>query len=90
MQQVTVGAKYQIVIPKEIRKKIKGLRPGIKVAVDRVDDNTVAVKTEPADWVKRTAGMMTEAWQDIDPIRELEKMRNEWEERLKVLEKSFK
>lgn len=90
MQQVTVGTKYQIVIPKEIRRKIKGLRPGIKVGIDRMDDNTVTIKTEPAGWIKRTAGMMTKAWKDIDPIKELEKMRNEWEERLKGLEKSFK
>ena len=33
--------------------------------------------------------MMTEAWKGIDPIREVKKMRNEWEEKLQKFEKSF-
>ena len=90
MQQVTVGTKYQIVIPKEVRKKIKGLRPGSKVSVNKLDENTIAIKTKPQDWVERTRGMMTEAWKNIDTTAELEKMRDEWEDRLKELEKHRK
>ena len=90
MQQVTVGTKYQIVIPKEVRKKIKGLRPGSKVSVNKLDENTIAIKTKPLDWVERTRGMMTEAWKNIDTTAELEKMRDEWEDRLKELEKHRK
>lgn len=82
MQQVTVGPKYQIVIPKEVRKKIKTLKPGSKVTVHQVDEDTITIKTSPINWVERTYGMMSEAWKDIDPIKELEKMRNEWEEKL--------
>lgn len=85
--QMTVGPKYQIVIPKEVRKKMKGLKPGGKVVVKSTDENTITIKTDPKSWVERTYGMMTEAWKNIDPIAELEKMRNEWEERLKELEK---
>lgn len=90
MQTVTVGTKYQIVIPKEVRKQLVGLRPGSKVMVGQVDKNTATIKTDPNDWVERTQGMMTDAWKNIDPIVELEKMRNEWEERLKEIEKNFK
>jgi len=90
MQQVTVGTKYQIVIPKEVRKKVKGLRPGSKVSVNKLDENTIAIKTKPQDWVERTRGMMTEAWKNIDTTAELEKMRDEWEDRLKELEKHRK
>ncbi|MBI4096278.1 MAG: AbrB/MazE/SpoVT family DNA-binding domain-containing protein [Candidatus Levybacteria bacterium] len=90
MQQVTVGTKYQIVIPKEIRIKLKGLKPGIKLSVQQIDENAVTLKIDPLDWIRRTAGMMTEAWKDIDPIAEIQKGRDEWEERLKKLEKSFK
>ena len=79
MQQATIGTKYQIVIPKEVRRKIKGLRPGSKVSVGKLDENTIAIKTEPTNWVERTKGMMTEAWKGIDTTTELEKMRNEWE-----------
>lgn len=79
MQQVTVGTKYQVVIPKEVRRKIKGLRPGSKVSVHSVDEKTLTIKTEPEGWVKKSYGFMKDAWKDIDPIAELEKMRDEWE-----------
>lgn len=90
MHQVTVGPKYQIVIPKEVRKKIRDLRPGAKVMVGKVNGNTISIKTNPKSWVDRTYGMMKDAWKDIDPIAELEKGRDEWEERLQQLEKDFK
>lgn len=90
MQQVTVGTKYQIVIPKEVRTRLKGLRPGTKLSMQQIDENTITLRTDPLDWVRRTAGMMTEAWKNIDPIAEIKKGRDEWEERLKKLEKSFK
>lgn len=90
MQQVTVGTKYQIVIPKEVRKKIKGLRPGAKVSIYQSSKNTISIDLTPEDWVERNYGLMSEAWKDIDPIAELEKGRNEWEEKLKELEKNFR
>lgn len=90
MQQVTVGSKYQIVIPKAVRKKIKGLKPGVKVQVKSVNEDTISITTDPLNWIERTYGMMTEAWKDIDTIAELEKMRNEWEEKHEELEKEFK
>lgn len=78
MQQITVGTKNQIVIPKEVRKKIKGLKPGSKVSIYSVDDNTITIKVTSEDWIKSTYGIMEKAWRDIDPSAELEKMRNEW------------
>ena len=90
MEQVTVGTKYQIVIPKGIRKKMRGLRPGSKIAMQFVDKSTITLKTDPESWIDRTYGMMSEAWKDIDPIAEVKKGRDEWEERLKELEKNFR
>ena len=90
MQQMIIGTKYQIIIPKEIRKQMKGMVPGTKVSVKRIDEDTVMIKTDPKSWIERTYGMMSDAWKDIDPIAELEKSRNEWDERLKKLEKGFK
>ena len=34
--------------------------------------------TSPNSWVERGFGMMKNAWKDIDPSKEIEKMRNEW------------
>lgn len=88
--QATVGSKFQIVIPKEIRKNIKGLKPGSKVSVRTIDEETIAIKTSASDWVERTAGMMTNAWRGIDPIAQVKKGRDEWEERLKRIERTLK
>lgn len=78
MQQVTIGTKNQIVIPKYVREKIKGLKPGKKVDIYTLDENTIAIKVSPKSWVEKNYGLMREAWKGIDPIKELEKMRNEW------------
>lgn len=78
MQTVTVGSKYQVVIPKEVRKKLKGITKGSKVSMS-VRKGNVILKPLKDDWIARTRGSMKEAWKDIDPIAELEKMRDEWE-----------
>lgn len=78
MQLVTVGTKYQIVIPKEVRRKVKGIRPGAKVGVLSASKDIISIRPAASDWVDRTYGMMKDAWKNIDPIAELEKMRNEW------------
>lgn len=78
MQLITIGTKNQIVIPKEVRNKIKGLKPGAKVAIYSRGNNEVVIKADNKDWVERTRGIAKDAWKDIDPIKELEKMRNEW------------
>lgn len=82
MQQVTVGTKYQIVIPKEVRKKIKGLKPGSKVRVSQVDEETVTIKTVKKNWLERTRGIAKEAWKGIDTTKYLEELRNEWDRKV--------
>lgn len=82
MQQVTVGTKYQIVIPREVRKKIKELRPGGKVSVHLVDKDTVIIKTNPKSWAERTRGIAKDAWKNIDTTKYLEDLRNEWDRKV--------
>ncbi len=81
MQQAIVGTKYQIVIPKEIRDKLKDFRPGSKVIIKNTDADTIIVKPTKRLWSDETYGFMKEAWNGIDPIAEIEKMRNEWDEK---------
>lgn len=89
MRQVTVGPKYQIVIPKELRKN-KGITPGVKLALSEAESGDIIIHTDAESWVERTRGMMSEAWKDIDPIAELEKRKDEWEERLEEQAKIWK
>lgn len=79
MQNATVGTKYQLVIPKNVRSQIKGLKPGSRVNIRKIDANTIVIKTDPKNWVETTKGMMTEAWKNNNIIAELEKMRNDWD-----------
>ena len=81
MLQVTVGPKYQIVIPKKVREKVKGIKPGYKVTVKSLDGQTVAIKTEGQNWLEKTRGMMKEAWKDTDTTKYLSKLRDEWDQK---------
>lgn len=82
MQLVTVGPKYQIVIPKKVRKKVENIKPGKKVGIYANAENYITIDPEPQSWVDRNYGLMKDAWKDVDPIAEVEKIRDEWEERL--------
>lgn len=80
MQLVTVGQKYQVVIPKEVRKKIKNLKPGKKVGVYTPDEGkSITIEPDPQGWVDRTYGMMKDAWKGIDTTKYLGKLRSEWD-----------
>lgn len=82
MQQVTVGTKYQIVIPKRIRMELKGIIPGRKVIVKKLDDSTISVQTPKktsSKWSDENFGAFQKYWKGIDPIAEAERIRNEWD-----------
>lgn len=80
MQIVTVGAKNQIVLPKEVRRKIKGLQPGKKVMIYRLNSDTIALKVESKNWIEATSGIAKDAWKNIDTAKYLDKLRDEWDE----------
>lgn len=89
MQTVTIGTKNQIVIPKTIRKKIKAIKPGAKLNLYISQKNAVVMEPVELDWADRYYGIMKGAWKDKDPIAELEKMRDEWDDKLKEYEKTL-
>lgn len=81
MQLVTVGSKYQIVIPKEARKKLKGITPGSKMAVS-VGKNELTIKPKSENWIDRYQGIAKKAWRRIDTTKYLEGLRNEWDRKI--------
>lgn len=83
MQLVTIGPKYQIVIPKEVRKQLKGIKPGNKVDV-RVDKNIISVKPVTINWTDLNYGKYKKYLKGAD--LEVKEMSDEWEERLKKFE----
>lgn len=86
MQLVTVGSRYQIVIPKEVRKKVKGLRPGSKVGV-KTDEKVITLEPAVENWVDKNYGKYKKYLKGA--AEEVEKMRNEWEEKSKELEPGY-
>ncbi len=85
MQQVTIGSKYQIVLPKEVRKKLKAIKPGNKAHVYPIDEETIGVKVSKKNWPDENYGKYKKYLKGA--AEEVEKMRDEWEERLKELGK---
>ena len=80
--QTLVNVKYQVVIPKEARKKIN-LKPGQKMNVEVMGEKVVLSKirkkTEwswPGDYIKRLGGI----WKDVDIDKYLDKERNSWDD----------
>ncbi|MBI2334490.1 AbrB/MazE/SpoVT family DNA-binding domain-containing protein [Candidatus Daviesbacteria bacterium] len=82
MQLVTVGSRYQIVIPKEVREKMNGLRPGLKVAVRFEKENILTIKTKPVNWLEQNQGIARKAWKNINTTKYLEDLRNEWDQKV--------
>lgn len=79
MQQlVTVGPKYQVVIPKIVRNKL-GVKPGDKVSIAAKSKTQAEIKVRPKSWTQSSLGIAKEAWKGIDTTKYLEKLRNEWE-----------
>lgn len=78
MQQVTIGTKNQIVIPRQLRAKISGLKPGRKVKVYSQDKQTVIIKVDESSWLDSSYGLMKQAWSKINPSKKIDQSRDEW------------
>lgn len=81
MIQTTVSTKYQIVIPREVRKKIQ-VKPGEKFNVNVSGEEIIlsqarlaARLTWPYDYLKN----LKNPWQGTKTIDYLEKERSSWE-----------
>ena len=81
MIQTIVSTKYQVVIPKEVRKKIKitpGQRMNVHVAGEQVILAPAQTKSDwkwPGDYLKK----LKNPWEGIDSEKYLEKERNSWD-----------
>lgn len=80
--QTLVNIKYQVVIPKEARKKIK-IKPGQKMIVDVVGEKVILSPAKnkkewkwPDDYIKRLGGI----WEGVDVDKYLDEERNSWDD----------
>jgi len=73
---VRVGPKYQVVIPSEIRQRIK-IKPQDEVLVDIIGD-VVIIIPKPASFTDFMIGLGKEVWEGIDTKDYLRKERESW------------
>ncbi|MBI4038928.1 AbrB/MazE/SpoVT family DNA-binding domain-containing protein [Candidatus Daviesbacteria bacterium] len=77
--QTTVSTKYQVVIPKEARKKIK-IKPGQKMDVEVVENRVTfspARVAKPMEYYYKKLGGI---WEGVDIDKYLEEERNSWDD----------
>ena len=79
---VTVSTKYQIVIPKDVRKRM-GIKPGQKVSFGDVEKGgsvSLTKKLTALEVVEKYRGSLNGAWGGEDPAEYIRRMRDsEWD-----------
>lgn len=75
MENVTLSSKYQIVIPKAIRKQLY-LKPGQKLRIRKNKSGSLTI--EPNSVVDQYYGSMKGAW-GKNSDKHLQELRDEWD-----------
>lgn len=75
---IKVSGKYQIVIPKEIRKKFN-LKSG-DYLITQVDNEKIVLYPRPSSFTKYAQGLGKEVWQDTEATNYVKKERASWKD----------
>lgn len=81
MLQTLVSTKYQVVIPKSVRKKVK-IHPGQKININLIGDQIILSPTDTKvklDWPDDHIKKLKNPWRRTSAEKYLEKERNSWE-----------
>lgn len=79
--QTLVSTKYQVVIPKEVRKKLQ-VKPGQKMNITVNGQQIVLSPTSVREvwkWPRDYIQNLKDPWEDEDRDKYLEEERNSWE-----------
>ena len=77
MPILTLSSKYQITVPKEIRKRLD-LRQGSKVTVVAGEKGAILLPY-PKKWTDYGWGLGKEIWAGIDPLEYIRQERQSWQ-----------
>lgn len=74
--EVTVSSKYQVVIPKSVRKK-SNIRPGQKLKLENLPNGDITIKTVPTmkSVLDKYAGKMSGGPWGKDPVKYIKDLR---------------
>lgn len=74
-----MGPKYQVVIPREVRKVIT-VEPGQEVLVSPLDNYSIRIVLDPKNWVEASYGSAKGAW-GKESDKYLRRLRESWQKR---------
>lgn len=79
MAHTKVSTKYQIVIPKEIRKKMR-ISPGMKISIRLIDAHKAIINRTADDPVKALRGLGKDVWKSLGGGEKyIQSERNTWQ-----------
>jgi len=64
MAQAKLSKKYQVVIPREIRRKL-GLEAGSTISLYPLDDKRAVLVKQPKDYVAALEGLGADIWKSL-------------------------
>ena len=76
METITLSTKYQLVIPKKLRRELN-LKPGQKLRISKLKDGSLKLQSKSA--LDEFVGSVKGVWGE-DPVAYIRKQRDEWEE----------
>lgn len=76
MQTVTLSSKYQVVIPKALRKGLS-IKPGQKIKITKTKEDIIELSTHSS--LDKYVGSVRGVWGD-DPVAYIRKQRDEWDD----------
>lgn len=79
MPSVKVSTKHQVVVPSEARHAL-GIAAGDRLDVE-VTDDAIILRPRRGTAGSRLRGLGRDAWQGVDPIDYVRRLRAEWDER---------
>jgi len=75
MPHAKLSSKSQIVIPADIRRKLR-VRPGDTLEVN-IEDDTVTIRKAPGSYLEALESCVSDLWQGYE--KALQRERDEWE-----------
>ena len=76
-ESVHVSSKYQVVIPKRIREKLK-LEKGDALTIS-LRGETIIMRVRPESFAEYTLGLHGDVWRDTEATEYVEEERSRWE-----------
>ncbi|OGQ44656.1 MAG: hypothetical protein A3H42_05980 [Deltaproteobacteria bacterium RIFCSPLOWO2_02_FULL_46_8] len=80
MKTAKLSQKNQIVVPKEVRKRLK-LSAGMNVSIYPIDDYSAVIVRHPTDYVQALKGLGKDLWDRLGGVEYIKRERKSWDKK---------